>query len=151
MNAESESESHFTTDNQLVSLSWHKAPIWGLRPDLYYCLTVMVLFFVGALSDERMGLSFVYAAGPFQRSLSEVRGPWYLRQYITVSNLRLPFLSPPTTRRVTVEVFELASTWAESITCPTFITLGRTECKSPPTVPLLFCVYPLLRKRVFIS
>jgi hypothetical protein len=32
----SESESYVTTDGQSASLSWHKAPIWGLRPDLYY-------------------------------------------------------------------------------------------------------------------
>jgi hypothetical protein len=49
--SESEPGSHFTTDGQSASLSWHKAPIWGLRPDLYYCLTVTVLFFVGAFSD----------------------------------------------------------------------------------------------------
>jgi hypothetical protein len=30
----------------------------------------------GALSDERTGLSFIYAAGPRQRSLSRVRVPW---------------------------------------------------------------------------
>jgi hypothetical protein len=34
----SESESYVTTDCQSASLSWNKAPIWGLRPDLYYCL-----------------------------------------------------------------------------------------------------------------
>jgi hypothetical protein len=33
---ESESESYVTTDGQPASLSWNKAPIWGLRPDLYY-------------------------------------------------------------------------------------------------------------------
>jgi hypothetical protein len=38
--AESESESYVTTDGQPASLSWNKAPIWGLRPDLDYCLTV---------------------------------------------------------------------------------------------------------------
>jgi hypothetical protein len=74
------------------------------------CVTVMVLFLWGALSDERSGLSFVCAAGPCQRSLSRVRVPWDLRQYFTVSDLRLPFSSPPTTRRVTVEVFDPAST-----------------------------------------
>jgi hypothetical protein len=51
------SQSHIATDGQSVSKSW-------CRPDIYYCLTVMVLCFVGALSDERKGLSFVYAAGP---------------------------------------------------------------------------------------
>jgi hypothetical protein len=30
--------------------------------------------------------------------------------YFTISDLRLPFSSPPTTRRVTVEVFDPAST-----------------------------------------
>jgi hypothetical protein len=74
------------------------------------CVTVMVLFLWGALSDERSGLSFVCAAGPCQRSLSRVRVPWDLRPYFTVSDLRLPFSSPPTTRRVTVEVFDPAST-----------------------------------------
>jgi hypothetical protein len=32
------------------------------------------------------------------------------RPYFTVSDLRLPFSSPPTTRRVTVDVFDPAST-----------------------------------------
>jgi hypothetical protein len=73
------------------------------------CVTVTVLFSWGALSDERSGLSLVCAAGPCQRSLSRVRIPWDLRPYFTVSHLRLPFSSPPTTRRVTVEVFDPAS------------------------------------------
>jgi hypothetical protein len=63
------------------------------------CATVTVLFLWGALSDERSGLCFVCAAGPAD-----------LRPYFTVSDLRLPFSSPPTTRRITVEVFDPAST-----------------------------------------
>jgi hypothetical protein len=105
---ESESESYVTTDGQSASLSWFKAPIRGLRPD-FYCrteygirLTVTLLIPWGALSDERTGLSFVCAAGPCQRSLSRVLVPWDSRPNITVSDLRLPFSSPPTTRRVTV-------------------------------------------------
>jgi hypothetical protein len=42
-----------------VSQSWCRAPIWGSWPDIYYCFTVTVLLFWGALSDERTGLSFV--------------------------------------------------------------------------------------------
>jgi hypothetical protein len=34
------------------------------------------LVFWGAHSDERMGLSFVYAADPRQLSLTRVRVPW---------------------------------------------------------------------------
>jgi hypothetical protein len=78
------------------------------------CVTVTILLLWGAPSDERSGLSFVCAAGPCQRSLSRVRVPWDLRPYFTVTDLRLPISSPFTTRRVTVEVFDWASTrvWA---------------------------------------
>jgi hypothetical protein len=107
--SESESESYVTTDSQLASLSWNKAPIWGLWPDINYSFTITVLLLWGALSDERTGLSFVYATGPRQCSPS-VRGPSVTRPYFTVSDLTLPFSSPPTTRRVTVEVFDPAST-----------------------------------------
>jgi hypothetical protein len=64
----------------------------------------------GALSDERTGLSFLYAGGPCQRSLSRVRVPLDTRPYFTVSDSRLSFSLPPTTRRDTVEVFDPAST-----------------------------------------
>jgi hypothetical protein len=43
---------------QSTSLSWNKAHIGGLRPDLYYCQTVAGLLMWGALSAERTGLSF---------------------------------------------------------------------------------------------
>jgi hypothetical protein len=82
----------------------------GVLDQIFITLTVTVLFLWGALSDERTGLSFVYVAGPCQRSLSRVRVPWDSRPYFTVSDLILPFSSPPTTRRVTVEVFDPAST-----------------------------------------
>jgi hypothetical protein len=71
----SESESYVTTDGQSASLSWNKALIWGLRPDFYYCQTVAALLMWGAYSDERTGLSFTIAAGPYQRSYSLVRAP----------------------------------------------------------------------------
>jgi hypothetical protein len=53
-----ESESELCYDRrQSSSLSLNKAPIWGLRPDFYYCQTVAGLLMSGALSDERTGLS----------------------------------------------------------------------------------------------
>jgi hypothetical protein len=44
----------------------------------------------GALSDERMGLSFTIAAGLCQRSHSQVRVPRDSRQYFTVSGSSFP-------------------------------------------------------------
>jgi hypothetical protein len=67
-----ESESYITTDSQSASLSWNKAPIWGLRQDFYFSLTVAGLLMMCALSDERTGLSFTIAAGPRQGSHSRV-------------------------------------------------------------------------------
>jgi hypothetical protein len=43
---------------QSASLSWNKAPIWGLRPHLCYSQTVAGLLIWGALSDKRTGLPF---------------------------------------------------------------------------------------------
>jgi hypothetical protein len=107
---EYESESYVTTDCQSASLSWNKAPFWGLRQYLDYCLTIAGLLMWGALSDERTGLSFTIAAGPRQGSHSRVRVLWDSRPYFTVSDSRLPFSSPPTTRRATVEVLDPVST-----------------------------------------
>jgi hypothetical protein len=45
-------------DGQSASLSWNKAPIWGLQPDFYYRQTVAGLFMRDALCDDRKGLSF---------------------------------------------------------------------------------------------
>jgi hypothetical protein len=87
------------SDSQSASLSLNKAPIWGLQPDLYYCHTVAGLLTWGSLSDERTGLSFTIAADIRRRSHSRVRVQWDLQSYFTVSDSRLPFLSPPITCR----------------------------------------------------
>jgi hypothetical protein len=41
------------TDSQSASLSWNKAPIWGLRPDFYYRRTTVGLLMWGTLSLTR--------------------------------------------------------------------------------------------------
>jgi hypothetical protein len=97
------SRSHIATDGQSVSKSWCRAPS-GAHDQIFITVWQLRSFLWGALSDNRTGLSFVYAAGLCQRSLSRVRVP-----YFTVSDFRLPFSSPPTTRRITVEVFDPAS------------------------------------------
>jgi hypothetical protein len=85
----SESESYVTTDGQSASLSWNKAPFWGLRPDLDYSQTVAGFLMWGVHSDDRTCLSFAIAAGSRQRNHSWVRVPWNTRPY--VSHSRLPF------------------------------------------------------------
>jgi hypothetical protein len=86
----------------------------------------------GALSNERTGLLFTLTAGPRQRSHSRVRVPLDLRSHFTASNSRLPFSSPPTTRRATVEVFDPASTrdFLEFTNPLPFITSTRPGYKS---------------------
>jgi hypothetical protein len=86
----------------------------------------------GVLSEEMTGLLCTIAAAPRQRSLSRVRVSWDSWPYFTVSDLRLPFSSPPTTRMVTVEVFDPASTqgghkWTAS---PPYIALARIAQKT---------------------
>jgi hypothetical protein len=139
-------ESDVTTDGQSASLSWYKAPIWGLRPDFYFHteygirLTVTFLIPWGTLSDERTGLAFVCAAGPCQCNLSRVLVPWDLRPYFTVSDMRLPFSSPPTTRRVTVEVFDPAFTFGS---WPSLYSLGtdRTDNMASNNSSIVGCMF----------
>jgi hypothetical protein len=73
LNTLSQSQSYVTTDGHPASLFWRQAPIWGLRPDFYYCQIVASLLMWSALSDDRTGLSFTIAAGPRQRSHSRDR------------------------------------------------------------------------------
>jgi hypothetical protein len=82
----------------------------GSYDQIFISPTVAGSLMWGALSDERAGLSFTIAVGPRQRSHSRVRVPWNSGPYFTVSDSKVPFSSPPTTRRATVEVFDPAST-----------------------------------------
>jgi hypothetical protein len=98
------------TNSESARLSWNKAPIGGLWPDFHYCQTVAGLLMWGALSDERAGLLFTIAAGPCQPSHSLVRVLWASQPYLTVSDSRVPFSSPATTHRATMEVFDTTFT-----------------------------------------
>jgi hypothetical protein len=101
-------ESYVTTDGQSASLSWNKAPIWGSRPDIYYCQTVAGLLMWGVLSDERMGLSFAIATGLASTVilgsessgirdhilLSQIRD-FHFRRLLRLSRLRWRYSTPP--------------------------------------------------------
>jgi hypothetical protein len=120
-----------------------QAPIWGPRPDFYYCQTVAILLMLGAISDKRMGLSFRFATGLRQCSHSRVEVPGtheniYCLRFETPPTCRarspylyppgtgwpsytprhwVPFSSSPTTRRAAVEVFEPVSTRGKAGCC----------------------------------
>jgi hypothetical protein len=101
----SESESYVTTNGQPTSLSWNQAPFWGLCPDLYYCLTVVGFLMRGRVCRLQLQLALASAVifgSEFRRT----------RDHILLSQIwDFPFrclLRP--TRRVTVEVFDPAST-----------------------------------------
>jgi hypothetical protein len=113
---EYESESYVTSDVQSASLSWNKAPIWGLWTHIYYCLKITVLFLWGALSDERTRLSFVYATGPRQCSSSWVRSPLLSRPYLLPQIWDFPF------RRL----LRLAGSFADWL--ETFSVQGNLRC-----------------------
>jgi hypothetical protein len=72
----------------------------------------------------------------------------------TASDLRLLFSSSPTTRRVTVEVFDPASTRVylkySCFSYPSYNPFTRTDLRSPLlAVPLLVHACPLPRERVY--
>jgi hypothetical protein len=124
-------------------------PRWDPWPYIYYLSRPLQCFFflLGALSDERTGLTVIYAAGLCQRQLSLVRAPWVSRPSFTVSHLRLPFSSPPTTRRVTVEVFDPASTRGMPVL--TYLMLVMYPRHGPHRRRLfLYCVLSLPAKRL---
>jgi hypothetical protein len=65
-------------------------------------------------------------------------------------SFRCPLVNTPQLNTQPNSITEiLNSLTTESITCPSFITSEPIEQRSAsPTVPLLFCVHPLLWKRV---
>jgi hypothetical protein len=161
-------ESYVTTDGQSASQSWNKAPIWGIRPDFYYCQAVAGLLMWGALSDERMGLSFTIAAGAHQRSHSSVRVLWDSRQYFTVpefsfrrlvrlAGLRWRYSTPPPHGRLPCEITTLLSLpgdpnidhHLENFVLFCFSRWHGNVFTEPLPKNGLFCVYSLPRERAY--
>jgi hypothetical protein len=93
---------------QSTSLSWNKAPIWGLRPDINYCFTITVLFFCGALSLTRWRVCLLYMLLALASAVLLWSESLCSRDHILLSHIwhflfrRLP--------RLAVEVFDPAST-----------------------------------------
>jgi hypothetical protein len=100
MKSKSGSKSHCDWRSVSQSVSLIVEPDLGLMTRYLLLFESYGLVFAGRPLWRETGLFFIFAAGPCQRS-----GP-----YFTVSDLRLPFSSPSTTRKVTVEVFDPSST-----------------------------------------
>jgi hypothetical protein len=64
--------------------------LWDSRPEFFSTEHLLTSFLCNILPDERMGLSFTVAAGPRQRSHSQVRVPWDSWTNFTLSNSRFP-------------------------------------------------------------
>jgi hypothetical protein len=126
------SQTHIPTDSKSISKSWCPTPS-GAHDQIFVTLWQL------RLSDERMGLSFVYAAGPRQHSLYRVQLPRDSWPYFTVSDSRLRFSSSPTTCRATVEVFDPA--WRHGLISQKrvlFIATAVRTCN--PTHNWIVCV-----------
>jgi hypothetical protein len=113
----SQSQSHIATDGRSVSQSVIQSvskslcrASSGAHNHIFITVWQLRSCFCGVPSLTTEWVSFVYAGGPCQLSFSRVRIPRDSRPYFTVSDLRLTFSSPPTARRVMVDVFDPAST-----------------------------------------
>jgi hypothetical protein len=84
-----QSESYVTIDGQSAGLSFNKAPIWGLRPDFYYCQ--LWVCWCGALSLTRGRVYRLQLLLVLASAVTLVRVPWNSRLYFTVSNPRIQF------------------------------------------------------------
>jgi hypothetical protein len=120
----------------------------GVEPHLRLMTRYLLLFdFYGLVLWGALS-----AAGARQRSHSRVRVPWDSWPYFTVSDLRLPFSSPHTTRRVTVEVFDPASTRVISPTNELWLFYKSQATRIWVTISSVSSVilcYPLARESVF--
>jgi hypothetical protein len=125
-------------------------PIWGSWPDIYCCFDSYGLVFCGAPSLTRgrvclLGTLLALASAVFLRS--ESLG---VRDHILLSQIwDFPvFLLPHTTRRVTVEVFDPASTrvWTDQINCLQDNFPARTTSE---TQFFYCCARVHLRRNVF--
>jgi hypothetical protein len=93
----------------------------GVEPHLGLMTRYLLLFdsyglvLCEAPSLTRGWVCLLYATGPCQRSLSQVRVPWYSRPYFTVSDLRLVLLVP--TREVTGSISAWVPTKLAAVLC----------------------------------
>jgi hypothetical protein len=116
----------------------------GANDQIFITVRQLRVCWCGALSLTRGRVCRLQLLLVLASAVIHVRVPWDSRPYFTVSDSRISFLSPPTTRRATVRYLAppshgmINSLMDESRLC---ITSRRPEYRSASqTVPLLFCV-----------
>jgi hypothetical protein len=103
----SRSRSHIATDGQSVSMSWCRAPS-GDRDQIFITVWQSRCCFCGAPSLTRGRVCLLYCPLPLQSFSGP--SPLGLATIFYCPRFETSFSSPPTTRRVTVEVFDPAFT-----------------------------------------
>jgi hypothetical protein len=104
-NANFQSQSHIVTDRQSVSKSWCRAPSEA-HDQIFLTVSQLRSCLCGAPSWMRGLICLLYMLLSLASAISRIQVPWDLRPYFTVSDLKIPFSLPFTTRRFTVEVFD---------------------------------------------
>jgi hypothetical protein len=94
----------------------------------------------GTLSDERMGLPFTIAVGPSQVQSFLGLIPMGLAAIFYCLRFETSFLSPPMTRRATVEVFDPASMWDSLLTLERFLVYSLGTGSIEDTVPIGYSI-----------
>jgi hypothetical protein len=102
--SQSPSQSHIATDGQSISKSWYRGPS-GAHVQIFITLWRLPSCFCGAPSLTRGRVCLLYCCWTAPGNLTRVRVPWDSWPYFTVSDLRLPFSLPPTTRKITYRLF----------------------------------------------
>jgi hypothetical protein len=101
----------------------------GTNGQIFITVRQLRVYWWGAPSYERTGLSFTIAAGPRQRSHSRARVPWDSRPFYCLRFETSLFVTSYDSQGYGGAIRPRLHT-LESIACPPFITSRRTECKS---------------------
>jgi hypothetical protein len=120
----SRSRSYFTTDksvSQSVSMSWYRAPLWDLRPDIISCRKVAV--WILSVSQYVLVSSTLVGLATRYYFLSECCCLNFVSQWVSMSWYRVPLwdLRPDITSCRNVAVWNL---WSHIYWEPS-LTIGR--------------------------
>jgi hypothetical protein len=132
-------EFYVTTDGQPASLSWYKAPIWGLRPDFYHLCDSYGLVLVGRPLWREDGSDFNYMLLALASAISLGSKSLGTRDHILLSHIwDFPFRP----------LLRLAGSWwrysippPQLAWGPHYIASGRTQQKTPLSTVFLLLLW----------